>query len=248
MRRNRACGAPERGAATRRLTGERRSGQRAERAETAKAGERRRGTLIALEGIDGCGKSSQARRLVDELRRRGYDAVGLREPGDSEYGRRLRRIFVQGRHVSPREEVELFLADRRIDVLDNIVPALERGAVVVMDRYYLSSIAYQGSLGVDPEWIRAENERIAPRPDLTVVLDIDVATARERIRAARGATNAFEDADYLERVRAAYLAAVDGRAVVRVNAARAPDEVFAALWRRVRERLPDPPPPAEVTR
>lgn len=191
------------------------------------------GVLIALEGIDGCGKSSQAARLAAALRSRGRRVSCFREPGDSEPGRELRRTFVQGRHLTPAEEVRLFLEDRRIDVRDNIAPALARGEVVLMDRYYLSSVAYQGALGMDPEQIRRDNEAIAPRPDLTLLLDLEPAVAAERIHAARGGVNSFEELAYQERVRELYLGYVDGHSVVRVDAERDPDAVHEEMLRHV---------------
>ena len=196
-------------------------------------GPERTGKLIALEGIDGCGKSLQAQRLRQALEARGHSVVQLREPGDSEHGRELRRIFVEGRDVSPEEEVRLFLEDRRIDVRDNIQPALREGKVVVMDRYYLSSVVYQGALGLDPTWIREQNEEFAPVPDLTVVLDLDPSTARTRIRDARGETNTFENHDYLERVRALYLGFCDEPDIVRVDATGTVEEVHAAILAEV---------------
>lgn len=189
--------------------------------------------LIAFEGIDGSGKSTQARRLADALRGRGRAVTLLREPGDSEYGRELRRIFVEGRDVGPEEEMRLFLEDRRIDVRDNIVPALRRGEIVIMDRYYLSSVVYQGVLGLDPEMILEKNEAFAPRPDLTLIFDLDPAIALARIRAARGAANTFEDGDNLVRVRALYRRFVDGERVQTIDAGRDPEEVFSELLDRV---------------
>lgn len=192
-----------------------------------------RGRLIALEGIDGCGKSTQARRLVAALESRGIDAVGFREPGDTEYGRELRRVFVEGRHITPAEEMRLFLEDRRIDVRDNIGPALAAGTHVIMDRYYLSSVVYQGALGLDPAHIRAVNEEFAPRPDLTLILDLPVDVAVGRIEAARGSTNTFEGADYLAEVRALYLEFAREDAIETVDASVEPDRVHAALLERV---------------
>lgn len=180
--------------------------------------EERPGTLIALEGIDGCGKSTQQVRLREQLEARGHEVVALREPGDSEYGVELRRIFVEGRDVTPQQEMRLFLEDRRIDVRDNILPALEAGKVVIMDRYYLSSVVYQGSLELDPQEILAANESFAPKPDLTLILDLDPATARRRIDASRGGPDSFENEDYLARVRDAYLGFVDGDRIRRIDA------------------------------
>ncbi len=185
--------------------------------------------LVALEGIDGCGKSTQARLLATALVERGLEAATFREPGDTEYGRQLRRIFVEGRDISPHEEMRLFLEDRRIDVRTNIQPALAAGKVVIMDRYYLSSVVYQGALGVDPREILAANLAIAPPPDITLLLDIPVDVARQRIREARGTTNTFEGRDYLDRVRTLYLSYCDGTDVVRVDAAVAPATVHEEL-------------------
>ncbi|HJO03065.1 MAG TPA: dTMP kinase [Acidobacteriota bacterium] len=193
--------------------------------------------LVALEGIDGCGKSTQARLLTAALIERGLAAATFREPGDTEYGRELRRIFVEGRDVSPREEMRLFLEDRRIDVRSNILPALAAGKVVIMDRYYLSSVVYQGALGVDPVEILAANEAIAPPPDLTLLLDIPADVARQRIRAARGATNTFEERDYLDGVRARYLSYCDGESIVRIDATAAPEAVHEELLRLVVDRI-----------
>ena len=192
-----------------------------------------RGLLVALEGIDGCGKSTQARQLVASLSERGERAVTFREPGDSEYGRELRRVFVEGRDITPEEEMRLFLEDRRIDVRDNIEPALVSGSHVVMDRYYLSSVVYQGALGLDPQLIRAENEAIAPRPDLTLILDVPVDRALRRITAARGQANSFEERAYLEKVRASYLEFAGEAAIETVDASAAPDVVHKQLLARV---------------
>ncbi len=192
--------------------------------------------LVALEGIDGCGKSTQARLLTAALVARGLAATTFREPGDTEYGRELRRIFVQGRDVSPHEEMRLFLEDRRIDVRCNIKPALAAGKVVIMDRYYLSSVVYQGTLGVDPGEILEANLAIAPPPDITLLLDIPVDVARQRIHAARGTTNTFEGREYLDRVRTLYLDYCDGADVVRVDAAAPPATVHERLLRLVLQK------------
>lgn len=194
------------------------------------------GTLIALEGIDGSGKSSQARRLRDALRERGIDAVLFREPGDSPFGDELRRQFREGRTVTPREEAELFIEDRRIDVRDNIDPALAAGKVVLMDRYYFSTMAYQGALGLDVDELRRTNEAFAPRPDLTLVLDVPPETSSERILAARETLDSYEGVEYLGRVREIFLSLCDGD-VVRVDATASEDEVADEILLLVLEVL-----------
>src|SRR5437867_7178584 len=101
----------------------------------------------------------------EKINLHGFDTIYLREPTTGPVGLKLRQLMISGR-VEPAEEFRLFLADREEDVRLNIRPALDRGAIICIDRYYISSMAYQGALGLDPEFIRAENEKIAPRPDL----------------------------------------------------------------------------------
>lgn len=165
------------------------------------------GHLIVLEGIDGSGKSTLAAWLAERLRDAGNDAVLRREPTDGPAGRELRRIITEGRKgIAPKVETALFIEDRRHHVASGIGPDLKEGRVVVLDRYYLSTAAYQGALGMDPEAIMAENESFAPRPDLALLLDLPVSTALERITLGRGGQrSAFEKEAYLEQVRELFL-------------------------------------------
>jgi dTMP kinase len=197
------------------------------------------GRLIALEGIDGCGKSTQAQRLVRALVTQGFEAVTFREPGDSEFGRELRRVFVEGRDITPEEEMQLFLEDRRIDVRDNIAPALAAGGHVVMDRYYLSSVVYQGALGLDPQMIRERNEAFAPRPDLTLILDLPVDAALQRIARSRGQANSFEGREYLTQVQQLYRGFLEEPAIESIDASVDADTVHRALLARVQRLLAD---------
>lgn len=190
------------------------------------------GTLIALEGIDGSGKSTQARALLSGLRARGVDAVLFREPGDSEFGDALRQQFREARTLPPREEARLFIEDRRIDVRDNIEPALAAGRVVVMDRYYFSTMAYQGALGLDVEELRKENEAFAPRPHLTLILDVPADVSVDRIRASRDSPSSYEVIEYLAKVRELFLGFCDGD-VVAVNAAGAEEKLGREILARV---------------
>ena len=197
------------------------------------------GVLIALEGIDGCGKSTQAELLRETLEARGVAAVVFREPGQTPHGDAIRRLFIEGRTVPPREEMRLFLEDRRIDVHDNIGPALAAGKVVIMDRYYFSSMAYQGALGLDPEEIRAANEAFAPRPDRTLILDVSPSVGIARIRARRDVPNSFEREDVLTRVGQIFrslangdVVAVDASGDTEVVRGHILDEVLALLQER----------------
>jgi dTMP kinase len=161
-----------------------------------------RGVLVALEGIDGAGKSTQAQRLATTFGAQGYPVTAFREPTQSPWGRRLRQAMATGRRVlAPSQELDLFLLDRRYDVTVNLLPALAACQLVFLDRYYFSTMAYQGALGIDPEHIRHLNETFAPVPDLVFILLIPPTEALRRIRQGRGQTpDAFEREDYLQRV------------------------------------------------
>jgi dTMP kinase len=164
------------------------------------------GLLIAFEGIDGSGKTTQARIAVDALNNRGYSAIYLREPTNGPFGTHLRELMVAGREkISPMEEFELFRSDREEDVRLNVLPALKSGKIVCMDRYYISSMAYQGALGLDPAFIRAENEKIAPPADLILYFAIPVEEGLARIVASRDAgQNLFEAREYQQKVTAMF--------------------------------------------
>jgi dTMP kinase len=164
------------------------------------APKRRRGLLIVLEGIDGSGKTTQARALVRRLRRRGRPAVFFREPSRGRWGREIKRLAARAGSLTPEEELDLFVKDRRENVARNLEPALAAGKVVVLDRYYFSTIAYQGAKGIDTGRIRRLNESFAARPDLVVILDIDAAAGLARIGGRKTRDELFEREDYLVRV------------------------------------------------
>ena len=159
------------------------------------------GLLVAFEGIDGSGKTSMAKASAQHFISKGYLAKFLREPTDGEHGRRLREIMTSNEPRDAKLEFDLFIKDRQEDVMLNIQPVLQAGGIVCIDRYYISSMAYQGALGLDPQFIRAENEKFAPAPDLILYYDVSVDTALERIRGSRPAgANQFEQRENLEKV------------------------------------------------
>jgi dTMP kinase len=166
-----------------------------------------RGLLIVLEGIDGTGKTTMSKRLAAWLTENGRPAKWLKEPTDGPFGRRIRALASKGRHtVSPEEELDLFIKDRIDNCRDNIRPALKKGQCVVLDRYYFSSAAYQGALGLDPETILKRNEEIAVIPDLVILMDMPVKLGLERISNVRkSAHDHFEGEAYLEKVRTIFL-------------------------------------------
>ncbi len=197
-----------------------------------------RGVLIALEGVDGSGKTTQALGLAGTLAKFGHRVLFTREPTDGTSGRRLRAYLAgKERHLAPREELALFEADRREHVEETIRPALTRGWLVITDRYYYSSAAYQGALGLDPGKIIAENQAFAPRPDLVVIFTLPLALALSRRLEGRGGeAQVSESPAYLEKVAALY-ASFTGPQVRRVDASGPPSQVLEALLSTVLDVL-----------
>ena len=199
----------------------------------------REGTFIAFEGGDGAGKSTQVRQLAGALREAGREVVTTRQPGGTALGSALRDLVLHGDHVAPRAEALLFAADKAHHVEELIAPALERGAVVITDRYTDSAVAYQGAgraLGareVHDLQMWAVGGLV---PDLTIVLDVTPALGRLR----RGDTHdrlESEADEFHAQVRQHFLdlaAAAPERYLV-VDAALRPGEIHAAILERVRE-------------
>lgn len=189
-----------------------------------------KGLLIAIEGIDGAGKTTQVQRLSEHYKRHGYDVATFKEPTDGQFGQQIRMLAKFGRHtVTPNEEFELFLKDRIEDCDINIRPALEINKLVFMDRYYFSNMAYQGALGVDRNYILNRNEEIAPIPELVIFLDVAARVGLSRIKNFRKEdNNHFEQEDYLNKVRKVFRQ-MDFPYLQRVEGSRDEDTVFINL-------------------
>lgn len=163
--------------------------------------ELRKGVLIVFEGIDGAGKSTQAEILSKKLDDRGYSVVSYREPSESKWGQEIKKRAKVAHSITPQEELELFQKDRKDNVNNNLKPSLEQKRVIILDRYYYSTIAYQGAKGIDPESIRKRNEAFAVRPDLVFILDVDVSQGLDRIEDRGHKDLLFEREEYLIKVR-----------------------------------------------
>jgi len=161
------------------------------------------GLLVVIEGIDGTGKSTAAAILAQWCGERGLACVFSKEPTSLFHGQKLRESASTGR-LSIEEELELFRLDRKEHVERSIGPALAENHIVILDRYYWSNAAYQGARGVDFDQIIAENEAIAPVPDLILFMDIEVQESLKRIHGRGDAPDGFEGRDYLEKVRAIF--------------------------------------------
>ncbi len=194
-------------------------------------------SFVVFEGGDGAGKSTQLAALRDWLAGGDQEVVVTREPGGTELGAALRELLLHGGHVAPRAEAMIFAADRAHHVESVIRPALERGAVVICDRYQDSSIAYQGAgRTLDAEEIAGLSQwaTCGLVPDVTVLLDLDPAVGRTR-RGSGGDRLEQEAGDFHERVRAGFLALAGEhpQRYLVVDATLPPEEVSALVRDRI---------------
>ena len=201
------------------------------------------GLLVSVEGVEGSGKSTQCARLAAALRGQGYAVTATSEPDGTELGMAVRRVFeTPGPVPTPLTQAFLFMAARRQHVAEVIRPALERGEIVISDRYVDATVAYQGhGQGLDLDTIRDLNGLATGGawPDLTVILDLDPASGMGRI--AGRAHDAFERMDlaFHRRVREGYLAIAraESRRVAVLRADQPADALHAAILALVAGRL-----------
>jgi len=197
--------------------------------------------LIVLEGLDGAGTTTQVARLVAHLTSQNMPAHATREPSDGPVGRLLRQMLT-GAHAIPGERISqdtfglLFAADRMDHLQREIEPQLALGTTVVSDRYYHSSLAYQGT-GADRDWIATLNGR-ARRPDVTIFLRVRPEVAAERRVAAGRTQELFEDLQMQREVDAGYRATLaelraSGERIEEIDGEQTPDQVFAEILARL---------------
>lgn len=201
----------------------------------------RPGLFLTFEGGDGSGKSTQSALLAEWLTGQGRTVVHSREPGGTPFGVEVRELVLHRRgHVAPRAEALLYAADRAHNIATVVRPALDRGDIVIQDRYLDSSVAYQGAGRVlDPAEVRElslwATERLLP--DVTVLLDLDVTTGLARLDAARTRYDRLEAeaAEFHGRVRQGYLdlAAAEPERFLVLDATLPVDELAA----RIRDRV-----------
>jgi dTMP kinase len=173
-----------------------------------------RGVFICVEGIDGSGKTTQARRLVKALTARGHDAVYTTEPSRGIYGRIIREHLLQRSNRVPTVvEAMLFAVDRLHHLESEVKPLLKTGKVVVCDRYVYSSIAYQGAADLDAKWIEEIN-RHAMRPDLAVYIDVPPEVVIRRIKRKKSVMETLQNQ---RKVREQYLKLVERKQLVNVD-------------------------------
>jgi len=199
----------------------------------------KRGVLIAFEGIDGAGKTTQTKLLEEKLTTIGYDVISLHEPTKGIWGKKIEDLVKNGRHgISPEIELNYFTSDRLEDVEKNIKPSLQKKKIVIMDRYYFSTVCYQGARNLDLDYIEKENEKFAPIPDIAFIIDIEPKTALKRIKQSRpnSSTNHFERETYLERVRKNFLKQFNNRPNVIIivgDNTRSITQIASEIWKIV---------------
>ena len=190
-----------------------------------------------IEGLDGAGTTTQVRRLVEHLNARGQRAHATREPSDGPVGKLIREMLtgghaIEGQAISQNTFGLLFAADRFDHLQREIEPKLAAGTWVVSDRYYHSSLAYQGT-GADRDWIAMLNGR-ARRPELTIFLQVRPEVAAQRRAAARRKEELFEDLRMQQDVDAGYKATIaelkaQGERIEVIDGEQTEDQVFAAI-------------------
>jgi dTMP kinase len=192
-----------------------------------------KGVFICLEGLDGCGKTTQAKLLVRKLRR-SCDAVYTAEPSRGNIGKFIKKHCLHGdKRGSGVVEALLFAADRFDHVENTVLPALKKGRIVVSDRYVYSSLAYQGATGLDLEWIEKINEH-AVRPDLAIFIDVEPETVVQRLKPRK---SVMENLETQRRVRDVYMKFVEKGELVRVDGNKSKSQVAADLADVVRRFL-----------
>ena len=193
-----------------------------------------RGWFIVFEGVDGGGKSTQIELLSMKLRDQGIDHIIEREPSDGTIGRFIRNYAEAGdRYLQPESEALLFTADR-FEHSKRIEQTLDQGVTVVCDRYYHSTLAYQGAAGVPVAWLR-DLQKFALKPDLVLLLDVD--PGRSLMRVSGRTLTVFENRDYLSRVRDLYLGFARDGEMQLVDTGRPVDEVEAEVENLIEELM-----------
>jgi dTMP kinase len=184
-----------------------------------------KGAFICIEGLDGCGKTTQAKLLVKKMRK-SHNAVYTTEPSRGKIGAFIRKSCLYGeKRLSSVAEALLFAADRLEHVENEVLPALRQGRLVVSDRYVYSSLAYQGAAGLSLEWIEKINEH-ALRPDFAIFIDVDPKIVMQRLKPNK---SVMENLATQRKVREVYLKYVAKGELTRIDGDKPKKEVAEAL-------------------
>jgi dTMP kinase len=187
-----------------------------------------KGTFICIEGLDGCGKTTQTKMLVEKLQR-SYNAMYTAEPSDGKIGVFIRKSILYGeRRSTSLAEALLFAADRVEHIENEVIPALRQGKLVISDRYIYSSLAYQGAAGLSLDWIQSINQ-YALRPGLAIFIDVDPRAVMQRLKPVK---SVMENLETQQRVRQTYLKFVEKGDLIRIDGNK-PKHLVAEELQRV---------------
>jgi dTMP kinase len=195
----------------------------------------RKGVFICIEGLDGCGKTTQAKLLAKKLG--SHNAVYTAEPSSGRIGTFIRKRCLYGdKRLSTIVEALLFAADRVEHIENEVLPAIREGKLVISDRYVYSSLAYQGAAGLSLEWIEKVNAH-ALKPDLAVFIDVNPETVMSRLKPKK---SVMENIETQQRVRHIYLKFVEEGRLTKINGDKSKKEVEQELYEVVMKFLNAP--------
>jgi dTMP kinase len=189
----------------------------------------KKGVFICIEGLDGSGKSTQAKLLTKKLNKARYKAIYTAEPSQGKIGKFIRKRLFEQKRMPISAEALLFAADRIEHVQNEVAPALNEGKIVVSDRYVYSSLAYQGSADLSLEWIEAVNAN-AKKPDLCIFIDVEPSVVLERLKRKK---SVMENLETQQKVRNIYLKYVEKGELLRIDGGKSKPEVLEALYAQV---------------
>ncbi|OAG28282.1 NTPase [Thermodesulfatator autotrophicus] len=192
----------------------------------------RQGLLIAIEGLDGAGKSTIIEGLAKKLEEKGEKVYVTREPTSGEWGQKIREHLAAGSKISPQAMAELFLRDRREHAQKFLIPKLQEKQIILCDRYYLSTMAYQGACELDVKELKKANETWAPVPDLILYFRVPVKEALKRVNQRKlYKPEVFETEEFLSRVASLYEENLKYFRHEIIDASANPEEVLAQAWK-----------------
>lgn len=194
------------------------------------------GLLVAIEGLDGAGKTTVAKKLVEKLKELGYKAVYTYEPFSSPFSEALKKYIEEAGEVEAEIETLAMALDRLFHVKKVIEPLLKDGCIVITDRYIHSSLAYQGARGIDIEWIKTVN-RYAIEPDLVIYLKVPLEIALERIKKKESKWKYFEDVNRLKKVQEIYELFASRGILIAIDATQSVDKVVEQCLRVILSKL-----------
>jgi len=202
-----------------------------------------KGIFVTFEGIEGCGKSTQAFYLYERLLNNRYPVILTREPGGTEAGTKIRNILLESHSLAPLTELFLFLADRNQHIRELIIPSIENGIIVICDRFYHSTYAYQaGGRRVSIETVKRLNEIALEglKPDLTFLIDVPVETGFNRKKSENLNLDRIEkeDFEFHNSIRNAYLEmAKSDSNIILINGLKSKEEIKAEIFETFKNKF-----------